>query len=175
MKTPVCDTGKVALSDATRDRVHARCPGWWKDPAGNVHPCDCECHGDGAPPPTDESALVTLTPPPTGESTGRGTSASRKAEKRPPGARRCHCCGEPCNGRSLPGHDAKLKGILTRAAHAGDADAWAEVLVRGWDHVVSKGKVPPQVRAEGRRRVGGMTAADEEAFLLRRNSDRASL
>lgn len=178
MKTPVCSStegGRIALGEEAQRRIHARCPGWWKDPAGKKHRCDCKCHGDGAPPPDDESALVTLEEPVRPSHPRKANPASKKAGKRPPGGRRCECCGELCNGRFLPGHDAKLKGILTRAAHAGDPAAWTEILVRQWSHVVSASKVSPQTRAEGRRRYDAMDGPGQEAFLRERISSRASL
>lgn len=45
---------------------------------------------------------------------------------------RCEHCGEATSGGLFqPGHDAKLKGILIRAAEAGDQEALAELIYRG--------------------------------------------
>lgn len=58
----------------------------------------------------------------------RAPSATRPREGR------CQHCGEPTRGGIfLPGHDAKLKGELKRAAAAGGVPAAVEVIVRGWD------------------------------------------
>jgi hypothetical protein len=45
----------------------------------------------------------------------------------------CHHCGETTKGGLfVAGHDMKLKGLLLRAARAGDANALAEFMERGW-------------------------------------------
>jgi hypothetical protein len=44
----------------------------------------------------------------------------------------CGCGGQTKGGRFLPGHDAKLKGKLKRAARAGDRKAADELARRGW-------------------------------------------
>lgn len=43
----------------------------------------------------------------------------------------CHCCGEATKGGLfVAGHDARLKGVLKKAAATGDAWAWAEATAR---------------------------------------------
>lgn len=76
---------------------------------------------------------------------GRAVAAQR--EPRVPSQARaregtCQHCGEPTRGGIfLPGHDAKLKGSLRKAAlsSAADVDAMVEVIVRGWDDQRDRG------------------------------------
>lgn len=61
----------------------------------------------------------------------------RPQERRPrlprPTTGQCECCGEPTRGgRFLPGHDARLKSRLRKAAKGGDQEAAAELETRGW-------------------------------------------
>jgi hypothetical protein len=45
----------------------------------------------------------------------------------------CECgCGDPTARHFRPGHDARLKSQLRRAAAAGDRKARAELRKRGW-------------------------------------------
>jgi hypothetical protein len=71
-----------------------------------------------------------------------------KGEARPTSGR-CHHCGEPTKGgRFVIGHDAKLKGLLKRAALDGIAMAVTEMIARGW--LKRPGDYDPAVVAEGR-------------------------
>jgi hypothetical protein len=70
----------------------------------------------------------------------REAAAEKEAEKAAANPRerrvktgRCHHCGEPTKGGAfLAGHDMKLKGELIRASQAGDVQACAELMARGW-------------------------------------------
>ena len=87
-------------------------------------------------------------------------------------AGRCEHCGEPCRGRFVVGHDAKLKSELTRAARAGDSDAVAELIVRDWWRLVKEGSVPEGVVEQGRFKAQG---ACGRALVAERNAIRAGL
>lgn len=57
----------------------------------------------------------------------------RKPRQPRPTVGSCECCGEPTRGgRFLPGHDARLKSRLRKAAQGGDMDAATELEQRGW-------------------------------------------
>lgn len=61
---------------------------------------------------------------------------------------RCHHCGEPTKGGSfVMGHDMKMKGMLLRAARAGDERALAEFMARGWFKDARTHKIPDAVLA----------------------------
>lgn len=169
MITHECSTarrGQVAMSEEARDRLHGRCPGAYLTTEGEVRPCGCECHGEGVD--LGEAAkrpLSVLNPPPRGE----GPDEETKARKRPDVASKGYCehCGAPCNGRFLPGHDAKLKSQLAHAASKWhDAEAWAELIQRDWARLV-KVPVSATTQYEGRR-----YAKLEPGLTERRNRER---
>lgn len=57
----------------------------------------------------------------------------KKARQPRPATGACECCGEPTRGgRFLPGHDARLKSRLRKAARDGDPQAAGELEQRGW-------------------------------------------
>lgn len=61
---------------------------------------------------------------------GRKRSGTRPVR---PKTGTCLCCGEPTKGgKYRPGHDAKYKGKLQRAAAAGDQTAIAALTEHGW-------------------------------------------
>lgn len=75
-------------------------------------------------------------------SRGAGTKAPSRSTKASPAVSRpapvhgpalCQCgCGGAVRRRFLPGHDAKLKGTLLRAARGGDSSARDELVRLGW-------------------------------------------
>lgn len=85
----------------------------------------------------------------------------RAARSKPQRARRsatprasvgeCECCGEVTRGgRFLPGHDAKMASeLVARIRNNGDAEAYAEMVRRGWEK-----KVPAALRSEMATREG---------------------
>ncbi len=78
-----------------------------------------------------------------------------------PAVRLCLCgCGTPVVGKKAefaPGHDMRHKGNLLLSARAGDADARATLIQRGWatdesiDAVAAKGKLSAEQRQERER------------------------
>lgn len=146
MKTRRCQTAEH-VAEAARAGIHAGCPGAFRDPQGGLHPCTCECHGAGV----DLEDVGKGRLPVQGVDPGDGAESARqdrkKAEKRPTGA--CECCGAPCRGRFLPGHDAKLKSLLTKLAVAGSVEAWAELVVRDWARLVKNPNVSSRTKAMG--------------------------
>lgn len=62
-------------------------------------------------------------------------TAARAAtrQSRPGRSCECNCGGTTRGGRFLPGHDAKLKSLLLRAAAGGDTEAGEELRRRGWE------------------------------------------
>lgn len=72
---------------------------------------------------------------------GKGGAKAKGGKPRKPGAKRvaanpqecqCGCGGMTRGGKFLPGHDARLKGRLKKAAADGDGKAKAELRSRGW-------------------------------------------
>lgn len=98
------------------------------------------------------------------ENNRRSACASKSAEGRDDTSERqregrCHCCGGATKGgRFLPGHDAKLKGMLNRE---GTPEAMAERAARGWD----------QPTDEETAAVIGLDG-DADAFIERRVRER---
>lgn len=60
----------------------------------------------------------------------------RQAARPTSGTCICGCEGTTKGGRFLPGHDAKLKGTLKRAASAGDASAVQRLIELGWEKFI---------------------------------------
>lgn len=52
----------------------------------------------------------------------------------------CGCGGTTGGGRFLPGHDAKLKSQLVKAALSGDSNATADLERRGWTKFLEKAR-----------------------------------
>jgi len=76
----------------------------------------------------------------------RGNGKPRSPTRPKSGA--CLCCGEPTKGGKFrPGHDAKYKGKLQRAALAGDTAAVAVLTEHGWPLPKGVTSTEPQVLA----------------------------
>lgn len=97
-----------------------------------------------------------------------------RAEPRPTTGR-CEHCGEPTKGgRFVPGHDAKLKGILLGLATAENTpldqaeDAVVELMMRDWVSANAKKKIPAMLidQAEKLHNNRGVT------WLAKRVADR---
>jgi len=68
--------------------------------------------------------------------TSKQATKAAKATTMRPEPKSCECgCGKLAKGGSkfLPGHDAKLRSRLRKAAECGDAKAKAALSARGWD------------------------------------------
>lgn len=155
MKTEDCELATsehVALNRGTTELLHRNCPGAFQDPKGEVHRCDCECHGST---PTPSMHLVNL--PVRTMPVSRPEPAPAHQDRPAPrtaGGRVCECeCGEPVSptARFRPGHDAKLKSRLLgearrqcRCLMSGDAHletcsadrARKQLRELGWDHFI---------------------------------------
>lgn len=81
---------------------------------------------------------------PTGEPDSfQTTNQGRVRGPARPKSGNCLCCGEPTKGGKFrPGHDAKMKGKLQRAAVSGDQSAVDELVKHGWP--IPKGVLPPE-------------------------------
>lgn len=183
MKTHTCHAAcgnRVALREEARVALHKRCPGAYLTPNGEFRQCRCECHGDEAVTreATEGLRLDVLTPP-----RADVPAATDKADERPfvasgstsrggsTPARRCEHCGEPCRGRFVVGHDAKLKSELAQAASEGDAHAWAELELRNWSRLVKAGKVSEEIQELGQQ----IAFREGERLVVERNAIRAGL
>lgn len=62
----------------------------------------------------------------------RGEETATRAGRPTAGVCQCGCEGPTKGGKFQPGHDAKLKGRLRKAAQDGDEEAHAELVDRGW-------------------------------------------
>lgn len=144
MKTDDCDLATsrhVALNKGTIELLHRTCPGAFQDLTGEVHRCDCECHGST---PTLSMHLVTLPVRTMPVSRPEPAPADRdRPQPRTAGGQACECgCGEPVSptARFRSGHDAKLKSRLVADARGGinpSADRARERLHKlGWDHFI---------------------------------------
>jgi hypothetical protein len=149
----VASSPQMALAGATRELLHGRCHGGYHDQHGTLKRCTCDCHPANLTLDPSDTRFPVMTEP-TADGTDADRSDRKKPQKRPPAVRntgaRCHCgCGAAVRGFFLPGHDAKLKSALTRAARGGDVTAWAELVLRGWDRQVALGTVPTRVADSG--------------------------
>lgn len=141
----------VALGDEARAAMHRRCPGAYRTPDGEAHLCDCDCHRPESGSfivDVDEAAkgpLPVLDPSLEGSPAGED-SRPKKGQKAPQRGthvgRRCECCGAASRSRFLPGHDAKLKSKLFRAAKTGSLAAVLELEVRDWLRLVKYEEIP---------------------------------
>lgn len=150
MITPDCELAgrvDVALGEAARERLHRRCPGAYRTPAGGAHECGCACHRESVDLAAATKGRLPIVDPPPADRPETVDKGRKRAAGTPPRGR-CECCGEPCRARFLPGHDAKLKSRLTRDAAAGDVEASAELWVRGWMRLVH-GRIPREVVDDG--------------------------
>lgn len=88
--------------------------------------------------PRDKSATATKTKPKPAAAAAKKDTAAKP--KRSPQACGCQCGSETKGGRFLPGHDARLKGVLLKQLREGDARgrAAAEKQLRaaGWDKFI---------------------------------------
>lgn len=148
MKTNTCRIAAnpaLALGEEARGRMHTQCPkAYINESTGGVEACGCDCHvGEAIPTPTDAEALPVLAVPvsaPEPEPPNVDRPAPARAV---PGGSSCECgCGRPTGGKFAPGHDAKLKSSLLKEAKLMRPNAWAELILRGWDHLVAEDKRP---------------------------------
>lgn len=133
MNTPACDAATrvdIALGAPAKEAMHKRCPGAYRTPQGELKACGCECHGAVDLDSLKDTALPVLD----GErviAPGGDHHPRKRPKKAPKGT--CECgCGAPVRARFLPGHDAKLKSALLKAARAGDQKARDDLYSRGW-------------------------------------------
>lgn len=142
------EAGRVA-STTPSEVWHSKCVGSGR--SGET--CTCPCHSNG------EGRCLDCGAPVVGRATcadrdacrgraetdevlalrrlraeSRAARIAAHGERRSRGAGgRCEHCGVPtAGGRFAPGHDAKLKGALIRAADQGDIEACAELMLRNW-------------------------------------------
>lgn len=177
MKTHDCHAASrtaIPLRDDVKAKLHARCPGAYRTPDGELRRCDCACHGEGGI--SDEALEATkglrlnvLEPdaPSAASDPARSKKGRKEASSTP--SNKCEHCGAPCRGRFVVGHDAKLKSELTRAARGGDAGAWAELRQRDWARLVNPSSVPTEVR------LAGESLSMDPGLTARRNAERAGL
>lgn len=144
MRTEDCELAcstAIALNQKTIDKLHAGCPGGFRDPEGWAHPCDCKCHAGVILDLNADSVLPVRTVPvsaPAPVDPPQNRAAPARA-----GGRRCLCgCGEEVSptARFRPGHDAKLKSRLVADAREGinpTADLARRRLEElGWSHFI---------------------------------------
>lgn len=172
----VADRDEIGMAEPLREQLRAMCPGLLQSVDGPVIECDGGAHA-GVTRKAREAAAkkkgaLPLAVPEAPNAPEETPQVSKKAGKRPPAGEkrgRCEHCGAPTGGRFAVGHDAKLKSELTSLGHGGDADAWAEMLVRDWARLVDRHKWPkPPVVAAAEK-----LAFDEGQFLVaRRNKAR---
>lgn len=62
-----------------------------------------------------------------------------------PPTKTCGCgCGAPVSRRFKPGHDAKLKSVLLKAAREGDQSALRQLERHGWTKFLEGGTSTPK-------------------------------
>lgn len=171
MLTSTCTVASdthVSLSDYQRELIHQRCLGGYRTPDGSIEFCDCECHRENPMSKEDLAwrRLPVLQPPPTPEPEPAAKATKKTAKGAATGS--CEHCGAPTGGRFAPGHDAKLKSELTRAAANLDTEACAELILRDWLRLVKPGAIREYVA----RAAGGIAATRGYTLVEERNAAR---
>lgn len=142
------DNEAFAVAQELRDGLHARCPGAYRTPSGEVRACGCRCHELPVDLAEAAKGRLPIVDPPPADGPDLVDKGRKRAEKTAPRGR-CEHCGEPCRARFLPGHDAKLKSDLAVAAMGGDVESAAELWLRAWWTGAGKRRTPTHVLEEG--------------------------